>query len=487
METINVSELMSGLDEDAEPSFQSRSLFAAIPKSKSTAASPRQLSAKLSLDAFTLDPSDGMIRPPTEPTTLKLVHRKHAKSSVLSLEDPVRHTSTSSTTSNRSNVIPSSESSPSEDVSGFSNYLSDSLADDMQRSASFKLFNSQNKGSLGHEDDELQAAVSTETSSSHNLAEYDSVSKSSSNPISSTSSKIKKWFAVNKGALRLTNALLGGGKQDRVSKKLPNTSRSTPPRDRRSSDSGFEGAVSRKGSESGTSCKLSESGSSRRTSDEFVEPNSEVININTGSDRNRVMEVGQGGATRRYRHSFSTGNQSRGSTEASHAGVNRPSSWELEKVVTDGGSKAVLYTTNLQTDINAYEDSNAARAILISLVGAAFDEKSVSQNPAFEQELKVALNLPVVAVPTIYIRGKYIAGIDNIMQFFKKGLLSALLLESLPHVLKPNAPCMCRGGKFLICPVCRGKRKLIRQGEDPVSCRHCSGTGLLKCPNCPKQ
>lgn len=201
--------------------------------------------------------------------------------------------------------------------------------------------------------------------------------------------------------------------------------------------------------------------------------------------QNKIGEVPQGGRVRRYRHSFTGGNRDQQFTEdRSSIFVNRPSSWELEKVVVDPKLKVVLYSTSSQADVHAYEDSNAVRAILISLVGASFDEKSISQHPEFEQELKNALNTPTALVPTVCVRGRYIAGVDNIIQLYKKGVLGSLLVEKVAHGLKPNTPCICRGGKFLICPVCKGKRKLARQGEDAVLCRHCSGTGLIKCPSC---
>lgn len=201
--------------------------------------------------------------------------------------------------------------------------------------------------------------------------------------------------------------------------------------------------------------------------------------------QNKIGEVPQGGRVRRYRHSFTGGDRDQQFTEdRSSIFVNRPSSWELEKVVVDPKLKVVLYSTSSQTDVHAYEDSNAVRAILISLVGASFDEKSISQHPEFEQELKNALNTPTALVPTVCVRGRYIAGVDNIIQLYKKGVLGSLLVEKVAHGLKPNTPCICRGGKFLICPVCKGKRKLARQEEDTVLCRHCSGTGLIKCPSC---
>lgn len=490
-ETINVWELMSGIDDD-ESSPRSMP-FPAIPLPKHMAISPN-LVAELSSDPFTLEPSNERQKPPRQPPFPK-VDRRHGRSSVLALEDPVAHISPSQL--NPVDMPSSNGSSLFGSVSGSNPSSFEALADNLQRSLSFKLvFNNQNKGILGLEDtlfsnsskEDFSTDAVVDPAPVRRLSEGDSISTtSSSSPLFSTSAKLKKWFKANKGALKLPNVIKGGSKQEGHPKKLPTQAIVASALYRGLSGNVINGTSSKKVSESGSSYKVSESGSSRRGSDDLPDLSSESVRMNTSIDQSKMGDVGQGGPVRRYRHSFSTGNQNRESVEVGvPASMNRPSSWELEKVVADSGFKAVLYTTNLRTDINAYEDSNAVRAILISLVGAAFDEKSVSQNPEYERELKNALNLPVVAVPTICVRGKYIAGIDNIMQFFKKGILGSLLLETLPHGLKSSTNCLCKGGKFLICPICKGKCRIVRQGEDPVSCRHCIGTGLLKCPSCPK-
>ena len=189
--------------------------------------------------------------------------------------------------------------------------------------------------------------------------------------------------------------------------------------------------------------------------------------------------------SRRAWHSFSNVNRNqqliRDNVLHHPSTTTKGSSWEVEKL-------PALYSTNDRAEADAYEDCNAARAILISLVGTSFDEKSISLHPYHEIELKNALNIPmaeeVLVVPTLYVRGEYVVGIDNIMQLYKKGELGSLLLEALPHGLKRDSLCTCRGGRVLVCPLCKGKGKLSRKGQEPMRCRHCSATGLLKCPNC---
>lgn len=508
-ETINVWELMSGLDDD-DLSPRSTIPFPAILTPKNMAVSDT-LAAKLSSDPFTLEPSNARPNPHWQ-TSLK-VDGARRRSPIYALEDPVVHMSAfreSPTKFRPMDTLSSNGSSLFGSVSGSNTSSVENLADNLQRSLSFKLvFNRENKGILGLEDtlfsnsgkgDFADDAVPN-VASNRRASEGDSGMPTSS-PSFSTSAKLMKWFKANKRALKLQHATKGGSKAStqEAQFKKPSPHSSTHPTTVYSILSGkvSDSVVNLKGSESGSSasnCKGSESGSNRKASngsssgngsDDFSESNGDMTPAFPSIDQHKIMETAQGGAVRRYRHSFSNGNPNKQSTEESiPASINRPSSWELEKVAVGPGDKAVLYSTNLRTDINAYEDSNAVRAILISLVGAAFDEKSVSQHPDYEQEIKNALNLPVATVPTVCVRGRYIAGIDNIMQLFKKGILGSLLLETLPHGLKSNAPCICRGGKFLICPLCKGKRKLAREGEESV-CRHCIGTGLLKCPSCPK-
>ncbi|KAI5084828.1 hypothetical protein GOP47_0000997 [Adiantum capillus-veneris] len=200
----------------------------------------------------------------------------------------------------------------------------------------------------------------------------------------------------------------------------------------------------------------------------------------------QARELSQQGRVRSLRHSFTVGNRSKEPSEMRNFSVNnRSSSLEFEKGAAAPKVRVVLYSTSSKEDVQAFEDSNAARAVLKSMVGTTFEERIISQHAEYEQELRRALNTESALVPTVCVKGRYITGLDDIMQMYKKGVLRALVAESLAQELKPDAPCICRGGKFLICPACKGKRKLARkEGDDDVVCRHCSATGLIKCPNC---
>ncbi|KAI5062324.1 hypothetical protein GOP47_0022863 [Adiantum capillus-veneris] len=96
----------------------------------------------------------------------------------------------------------------------------------------------------------------------------------------------------------------------------------------------------------------------------------------------------------------------------------------------DTGMTSVVFYSTAEVGSKAYEDCSHVRSILQSLMGISFEEKSVSEHQEDEQELRHALNISVAIVPTIYVRGKYIVGIDNILHLHKKGLLGSMLREA---------------------------------------------------------
>eukprot|EP00250_Pteridium_aquilinum_P020721 c24917_g1_i1 orf=124-2223(+) len=169
----------------------------------------------------------------------------------------------------------------------------------------------------------------------------------------------------------------------------------------------------------------------------------------------------------------------------------RQNSLEVKKALAkatmrddDKRAGVVFYSTTTQTDTKLYEDCKQVRGILQSLVGVCYDERSISELLEYEQELKQALNISTAIVPTIYVKGKYLVGVDSIVHLYKKGMLGSMLKEVVPYGSMTSMPCACRGGKFLVCSVCNGRHKLSRVGEGTLLCRHCSGTGLIKCLNC---
>ncbi|KAH7444666.1 hypothetical protein KP509_02G087100 [Ceratopteris richardii] len=476
LEGVNIWELMSRLHDDE--SYADSESLPYMSSFKAMATSTAQIGAKHTLELFNLNSVHESITT-LQSSVLNVLYQRRPKSSNFLLEDQsTSYAARSPEKWSQDNICPS-DGGPV--LNSAKIPLCDFLADSFRRSLSFKLASHSGNNTLKDQDSETCDAETL----FKGLADHPSnsscskVVRTSTSIFTSASAKLRKWFKVNKEALSLQKALKIKLKHIRTSLSViptPNLAPSEKTMDKYLDHSNGNG----------TCANLTEDSSSTSGSDDFSETINGSLCATGTSTKNTDDESGQSDDARFYGHSHSTEERSRWSRGCTSAGINSPSSWELEKIFASPVTTVVLYTTNLRTDIDAYEDSNAARAILISLMGADFNEKSVSKNPFFEQELKVALNLPVVQVPTVCIKGKYIPGIDNIMQLFKKGILNSLLLEALPDDFQPKASCMCRGGKFLICPVCRGKCKISRHIEGPVPCRHCSGTGLLKCPNCQK-
>ena len=129
--------------------------------------------------------------------------------------------------------------------------------------------------------------------------------------------------------------------------------------------------------------------------------------------------------------------------------VNRQNSWQPKKTTTinskanDGKClNVVFYSTTLQPVTKSFKDCNQVREILISLIGAAFDERNISNHQQHLEELMYALNISAAVVPTIYVKGKYIVGIDSILQLYKKGVLGPMLKKALQAESETSVPLM---------------------------------------------
>lgn len=485
-ETIDVSELMKDLDDD-ENSPRATSQFSKDPlprqKMASMASAPR-----LPADSFAREPSDVTELPQWWSSfhTQSGLGRSAANSTESLMGEFLKY----GTARSRGGSVGGSSLHTSELFGDKLCVLpQDALAEHLQKSLSFEASPKKEMESIFRQRDSFDARhgkglkmadSSGSTTASWLLSENDSALSFSSPSFSSAMSSFKRWFGDDSRTVKGQQDLKAMPKTSGSEAQLPPQKAGPPPSRPKAKMTGPS---------------LNASGASANAwgyanHDEgavhpFSSSDRDAIYPMPPSSTGRLNKMAQGGGARRHRHSFTSANREQEFlVDRIPHPVNRASSCELEKVVIDPKSKVVFYSTSSQTDVHAYEDSNAVRAILISLVGASFDEKSVSQHPEYEQELKSALNTPTALVPTVYVRGRFIAGVDNILNLYKKGALGSMLSDTLAHGLKPTAPCICRGGKFLICPVCKGKRRLARQGEDSVLCRHCSGTGLIKCPTC---
>lgn len=154
----------------------------------------------------------------------------------------------------------------------------------------------------------------------------------------------------------------------------------------------------------------------------------------------------------------------------------------FEEKCPPGGEKAVvLYTTSLRGIRKTYEDCNNVRSVLESF-GVCIDERDVSMHLDFRNELKELMGKPV-AVPRLFIRGRYIGGADEVLQFHEDnkldGLLAGLSTDRAGKVCDG-----CGGMRFVPCLECSGSCKLVNDQNVVVRCPHCNENGLIQCPIC---
>ncbi|CAM6012911.1 unnamed protein product [Sphagnum balticum] len=151
-----------------------------------------------------------------------------------------------------------------------------------------------------------------------------------------------------------------------------------------------------------------------------------------------------------------------------------------------GHERLILYTTSLRGIRKTYDDCNKLRMIFQSYL-VWIDERDVSMHAEFRQELTELMGAPV-QVPRVFIMGRYIGGVEQVLQLHELGLLAPLLLPlpppPQPHLLQPASSCDgCGGLRFIPCPHCNGSCKIISK-HSVSRCPHCNENGLKRCPIC---
>ncbi|MCO5584843.1 hypothetical protein L7F22_038775 [Adiantum nelumboides] len=147
-----------------------------------------------------------------------------------------------------------------------------------------------------------------------------------------------------------------------------------------------------------------------------------------------------------------------------------------------GANAVVLYTTTLRGIRKTFEDCNTAREILQNF-GLNIDERDVSMHLEFLNELRELMGR-VASVPRMFIRGRYVGGIEEVVKLHEDGKLSELV-EGLPKQLNGGNCDGCGGVRFVPCLDCRGSCKLRNENDDRIMrCPHCNENGLIQCPIC---
>ncbi|KAI3901592.1 hypothetical protein MKW92_035334 [Papaver armeniacum] len=160
-----------------------------------------------------------------------------------------------------------------------------------------------------------------------------------------------------------------------------------------------------------------------------------------------------------------------------------------KKCPVNGENRVVIYTTTLRGVRKTFEDCNAVRAVFEGL-GIVFNERDISMDRGFREELKELLKgvisnkqgnvIPVP--PRVFIKGRYIGGYEEVSRIHEQGCL-VHLLEGLPKTKIGGAVCDgCGGVRFLPCFTCNGSCKIVKKVV--VRCPDCNENGLVLCPIC---
>lgn len=145
--------------------------------------------------------------------------------------------------------------------------------------------------------------------------------------------------------------------------------------------------------------------------------------------------------------------------------------------------RVVLYFTSLRGIRKTYEECCTVRMIFKGF-GVLVDERDISMDSSYRNELQNALKGKVVGLPQVFVRGRYIGGAEEIKQLHEAGEL-AKLLKGIPLNECTLVCGSCGDARFVPCSNCNGSRKIFELEEGKLRrCTHCNENGLIRCPSC---
>ncbi|KAF8010606.1 hypothetical protein BT93_J1293 [Corymbia citriodora subsp. variegata] len=150
------------------------------------------------------------------------------------------------------------------------------------------------------------------------------------------------------------------------------------------------------------------------------------------------------------------------------------------------GNRIVVYFTSLRVVRSTFEDCKAVRSILRGF-RVRIDERDLSMDSGFMAELQGILGgdggqKGKLALPRVFIGGRYVGGAEEIRQLHEIGELKKLV-EGVPAA-EPGVCDACGGYRFVLCGECDGSHKLYTEKSGFRSCTACNENGLVKCSSC---
>lgn len=100
----------------------------------------------------------------------------------------------------------------------------------------------------------------------------------------------------------------------------------------------------------------------------------------------------------------------------------------------------------------------------------------------FLEELKGILGKKSLALPRVFIGGRYVGGAEEIRQLHETGELKKIV-EGFPKA-EPGVCDGCGGLRFVLCSNCNGSHKCYSEKGGFRCCSVCNENGLVRCPTC---
>ncbi|CAN6444756.1 unnamed protein product [Victoria cruziana] len=153
-----------------------------------------------------------------------------------------------------------------------------------------------------------------------------------------------------------------------------------------------------------------------------------------------------------------------------------------EKCPPAGDDKIVLYTTTLRGVRRTFEDCKRAKSVMEGY-RVTVEERDVSLHLEYLTELRELVG-EGVGVPRLFIMGRYVGGVEEMVDLNERGKLGEMLDTVGSKGENSGETCeACGDLRFIPCLDCSGSCKVLDE-EVFVRCRRCNENGLIMCPMC---